>query len=174
MLRSLRKVKPMTNHLLYYERVLEHYENPRNVGKLDPKEKNVGTGLIYGEDGGVIRLQIKIGNSCEIVDAKFKTFGYDSAIAYCSYATEMIKGKNISDAMNMKKPNITEHIKLNPIKLRGDILTDSAIESAINDFKNKNCSCWRCPTISRCHRCGECRFVYCGCMQQAQCRDSKN
>ena len=163
MIRTLKKIKPITNHLVYYEGVLEHYENPRNIGRLDTKDKNVGTGLIYGENGGVIRLQIKIGKSFEIVDAKFKTFGYDSAIAYCSYATDMIKGKNISDAMNMKNPNITDHIKLNPIKLRGDILTDSAIESAISDFKDKNCVCRQCSSVSRCHRCGGCTCVNCGC-----------
>ena len=149
-------MKPITSSRSYYSRVLEHYENPRNVGKLDPTDKNVGTGLVVSATGGVVKLQIKIVKSYKIVDAKFETFGCDSAIASSSYATEMIKGKNISDAINTKKPNITEHIKLTPSKTHGSILTDSAIESAINDFKNKNGICRQCHSTSRCHRCGEC------------------
>jgi len=151
-------MRPITSSRSYYSRVLEHYENPRNVGKLDPTDKNVGTGLVVSATGGVVKLQIKIVKSYKIVDAKFETFGCDSAIASSSYATEMIKGKNISDAINTKKPNITEHIKLTPSKTHGSILTDSAIESAINDFKNKNGICRRCHSASRCHRCGECGF----------------
>ena len=157
MIRAFQKIKHITSNRTYYSKVLEHYENPRNVGKLDPTEKNVGTGLVVSATGGVVKLQIKIINSCEIVDAKFETFGCDSAIASSSYATEMIKGKYIRDAINTKKPNITEHIKLTPSKTHGSILTDSAIESAINDFKNKNGICRRCHSTSRCHRCGECK-----------------
>jgi len=163
-------MKPIRTFHSHYAKVLDHYENPRNVGAFDPSKRDIGTGLVVSSAGGVVKLQIKIGSSFEIVDAKFETFKCDSAIASSSYATEMIKGQNISDAINTKKPNITEHIKLTPVKTHGSILTDSAIESAINDFKNKNCVCRNCPTISRCHRCGECT---CGCMQQAQCRDSK-
>ena len=139
MIRVFRNIKPIKFSRFYHTNVVDHYENPRNVGSFDPKEKNVGTGLVGAPAcGDVMKLQIKVDDSGEIVDAKFKTFGCGSAIASSSYATEVIKGKHISDAVNIKNSDIARHLKLPPVKLHCSMLAEDAIKSAINDFKNKN------------------------------------
>jgi Fe-S cluster assembly scaffold IscU len=122
----------------YHKKVIDHYENPRNVGSFNPKEKNIGTGLVGAPAcGDVMKLQIKVNNSNKIVDAKFKTFGCGSAIASSSYATEHIKGKNIDEAINITNADIAKYLNLPPIKLHCSMLAEDAIKSAIKDFKKK-------------------------------------
>ena len=122
----------------YHEKVIDHYENPRNVGSFNPKEKNIGTGLVGAPAGGdVMKLQIKVNDVGKILDAKFKTFGCGSAIASSSYATEYIKGKNINEAINVTNSDIAEYLNLPPVKLHCSMLAEDAIKSAIKDFKKK-------------------------------------
>jgi len=131
--------KPLNQVRLYHEKVLDHYENPRNVGSLNPKDKNIGTGLVGAPAcGDVMKLQIKVNNSGKIVDAKFKTFGCGSAIASSSYATEYIIGKNITEAINIKNTEIAKHLSLPPVKLHCSMLAEDAIKAAIKDFETKN------------------------------------
>jgi iron-sulfur cluster assembly enzyme ISCU, mitochondrial len=118
--------------------VIDHYENPRNVGSFNSTEKNIGTGLVGSPAcGDVMKLQIKVDNSGTIIDAKFKTFGCGSAIASSSYATEYIKEKNISEAIKIKNSDIANHLNLPPVKLHCSMLAEDAIKSAIKDFKKK-------------------------------------
>ena len=124
--------------MAYSERVIEHYEKPKNVGSLDGSDNNVGTGLVGApECGDVMKLQIKVGDNNEIVDAKFKTFGCGSAIASSSLATEWIKGRSIEEADSIKNVDIVEELSLPPVKINCSVLAEDAIKSAIQDYKNK-------------------------------------
>eukprot|EP01135_Chromosphaera_perkinsii_P003968 Nk52_evm11s265 gene=Nk52_evmTU11s265 len=123
----------------YHEKVIDHYNNPRNVGSLKKGRKNVGTGLVGAPAcGDVMKLQIEVDEKGMIRDAKFKTFGCGSAIASSSLATEMIKGKNINDAVKIKNADIAKELCLPPVKLHCSMLAEDAIKSAIKDFKTKN------------------------------------
>lgn len=122
----------------YHENVIDHYENPRNVGSLDNKDSNVGTGLVGAPAcGDVMRLQIKVDDGGNIVDAKFKTFGCGSAIASSSLATEWIKGKTIDDAGKIKNSDIAKELSLPPVKLHCSMLAEDAIRAAIEDVAKK-------------------------------------
>ena len=125
--------------MAYSERVIEHYEKPKNVGSLDGSDNNVGTGLVGApECGDVMKLQIKVDSETnEIIDAKFKTFGCGSAIASSSLATELIKGKSIEEADSIKNVDIVEELSLPPVKIHCSVLAEDAIKSAIQDYKNK-------------------------------------
>ena len=121
----------------YSPQVLDHYERPRNIGSLDNRSPNVGTGLVGApECGDVMKLQIKVEQD-QIVDAKFKTFGCGSAIASSSLATEWIKGKSITEASTISNTEIVEELSLPPVKIHCSVLAEDAIKSAINDYKSK-------------------------------------
>jgi nitrogen fixation NifU-like protein len=123
----------------YSEKLLEHYENPRNVGALDKSDQNVGTGLVGAPAcGDVMKLQIKVGKDGIIEDAKFKTFGCGSAIASSSLATEWIKGKSIDDAETIKNTDIAQHLSLPPVKIHCSVLAEDAIKAAIRDYRDKH------------------------------------
>ncbi len=124
--------------MAYSEKVIEHYENPRNVGTLDKESESVGTGLVGAPAcGDVMRLQIQVSDEGVIEDAKFKTFGCGSAIASSSLATEWIKGKSIDEAYELKNSQIAEELNLPPVKIHCSVLAEDAIKSAIEDFKKK-------------------------------------
>ncbi len=124
--------------MAYSEKVLDHYENPRNVGTLDKEDPSVGTGLVGAPAcGDVMRLQIRVNDEGIIEDAKFKTFGCGSAIASSSLATEWIKGKNIDEAETIKNTQIVEELNLPPVKIHCSVLAEDAIKSAIADFRAK-------------------------------------
>jgi len=123
----------------YSEKLLEHYENPRNVGALDKSDPSVGTGLVGAPAcGDVMKLQIKVGADGLIEDAKFKTFGCGSAIASSSLATEWIKGKSIDEAEQIKNTQIAQHLALPPVKIHCSVLAEDAIKAAIRDYRAKN------------------------------------
>lgn len=125
--------------MAYSDKILEHYNNPRNVGTLDKESKNVGTGLVGApECGDVMRLQIAIGDDGVITDAKFKTFGCGSAIASSSLATEWLKGRTIDEAMELKNTAIVEELNLPPIKIHCSVLAEDAIKAALKDYLQKN------------------------------------
>ena len=139
MFRFIRNFKISNQICFYHKRVLDHYENPRNVGSFDPKEKNIGTGLVGAPAcGDVMKLQIKVDESGLIEDAKFKTFGCGSAIASSSYITEHIKGKNITDVTNISNTEIAKYLNLPPVKLHCSMLAEDAITQAVINFKQKN------------------------------------
>lgn len=118
--------------------MIDHYENPRNVGSFDKGEKNVGTGLVGAPAcGDVMKLQIKVDEDGKIVDARFKTFGCGSAIASSSLATEWVKGKNIDEAMTIKNTAIAKELSLPPVKLHCSMLAEDAIKAALKDYKIK-------------------------------------
>ena len=122
----------------YNEKIIEHYENPRNVGSLDKSDPNVGTGLVGAPAcGDVMRLQIRVGDGGVIEDAKFKTFGCGSAIASSSLATEWLKGKTVDDAMKIKNMDIAKELSLPPVKIHCSVLAEDAIKAAIEDYKKK-------------------------------------
>ena len=122
----------------YHEKVIDHYENPRNVGSMDKDDDNVGTGLVGAPAcGDVMKLQIKVNDDGKIVDAKFKTFGCGSAIASSSLATEWVKGKNVDDALKIKNTDIAKELSLPPVKLHCSMLAEDAIKAALNDYKVK-------------------------------------
>lgn len=124
--------------VFYHEKVLEHYEKPRNVGSLDKNDSRVGTGIVGAPAcGDVMKLQVKVDKDGKIIDAKFKTFGCMSAIASSSLATEWIKGKSVTDAAEIKNQQIAEELKLPPVKLHCSMLAEDAIKAALNDFKSK-------------------------------------
>ena len=124
--------------MAYSEKVIEHYENPRNVGTLDKNDTTVGTGLVGAPAcGDVMRLQIKVGDDGRIADAKFKTFGCGSAIASSSLATEWLKGKTVEEAETIKNSMIAEELHLPPVKIHCSVLAEDAIKSAIADFRAK-------------------------------------
>jgi nitrogen fixation NifU-like protein len=122
----------------YSDKVIEHYENPRNVGTLDKADPTVGTGLVGAPAcGDVMRLQIKVNDDGVIEDARFKTFGCGSAIASSSLATEWIKGKTIDEAASIKNSQIVEELNLPPVKIHCSVLAEDAIKSAIADYRRK-------------------------------------
>ena len=124
--------------MAYSKEVLDHYENPRNVGTLDKNQDNVGTGLVGAPAcGDVMRLQIKVSKDGVIEDAKFKTYGCGSAIASSSLVTEWVKGRSIEQALDIKNTDIVEHLSLPPVKIHCSVLAEDAIRSAIQDYKSK-------------------------------------
>lgn len=126
--------------MAYSDKVLDHYNNPRNVGSLDKKDPNVGTGLVGApECGDVMKLQIKVDPATGLIeDAKFKTFGCGSAIASSSLATEMLKGKTVDEALAIKNTEIVNELSLPPVKIHCSVLAEDAIKAAINDYKQKS------------------------------------
>ena len=123
--------------MAYSSQLMDHYENPRNVGKLDINDTTVGTGLVGAPAcGDVLKLQIKVDDGV-ITDAKFKTYGCGSAIASSSLVTEWVKGKTIDEAMAIKNTQIAEELALPPVKIHCSILAEDAIKAAINDYKQK-------------------------------------
>jgi Fe-S cluster assembly scaffold IscU len=123
--------------MAYSDKVLDHYDNPRNVGSLDKNATDVGTGIVGApECGDVMKLQIKVEGDT-IVDAKFKTFGCGSAIASSSLATEWIKGKKVDEAMRISNTQIVEELALPPVKIHCSVLAEDAIKAAISDYKTK-------------------------------------
>jgi nitrogen fixation protein NifU and related proteins len=124
--------------MAYSEKVIDHYENPRNVGTLDKEDPSVGTGLVGAPAcGDVMRLQIKVSDDGVIQDAKFKTFGCGSAIASSSLATEWLKGKTVDEANTIRNTMIVKELNLPPVKVHCSVLAEDAIKSAIEDFKQK-------------------------------------
>jgi nitrogen fixation protein NifU and related proteins len=124
--------------MAYSDKVIQHYENPLNVGTLDKDDPSVGTGLVGAPAcGDVMRLQIKVGEDGVIQDARFKTFGCGSAIASSSLATEWIKGKSIDEAETIKNSQIAEELSLPPVKIHCSVLAEDAIKSAIEDYRKK-------------------------------------
>jgi len=126
--------------MAYSEKVIDHYQNPKNVGTLDKGSKNVGTGLVGApECGDVMRLQIEVDDATGMItDAKFKTFGCGSAIASSSLATEWLKGKSVDEALKIDKMDIVEELNLPPVKIHCSVLAEDAIKAAINDYRVKN------------------------------------
>ena len=125
--------------MAYSKKLIDHYENPRNVGSMDKESKEVGTGLVGAPAcGDVMKLQIKVNNSGVIEDAKFKTFGCGSAIASSSLITEWGKGKKIDQASEIKNTEIANHLALPPVKIHCSVLAEDAIKAAIADYKDKN------------------------------------
>ena len=129
----------MIRSFAYDKRVIDHYENPRNVGSFKKSEEGVGTGLVGAPAcGDVMKLQIKVNEDDGTIEkAVFKTFGCGSAIASSSYATELIEGMNLEEAMNIKNTDIASHLKLPPVKLHCSMLAEDAIKAAVNDYKSK-------------------------------------
>lgn len=124
--------------MAYSDKVLDHYENPRNVGSLDKNADNVGTGMVGAPAcGDVMKLQIQVDDSGVIEDAKFKTYGCGSAIASSSLVTEMLKGKTIDEAQDIKNSAIAEELALPPVKIHCSVLAEDAIKAAVADFKSK-------------------------------------
>jgi nitrogen fixation protein NifU and related proteins len=124
--------------MAYSEKVIDHYENPRNVGTLDKEDPNVGTGLVGAPAcGDVMRLQLKIRDDGVIEDAKFKTFGCGSAIASSSLVTEWVKGKSVDAAMGISNKDVARELSLPPVKIHCSVLAEDAIKSAIADYKRK-------------------------------------
>jgi len=124
--------------MAYSKELLDHYENPKNVGSMDKQSEQVGTGLVGAPAcGDVMKLQIKVNNKGVIEDAKFKTFGCGSAIASSSLITEWVKGKNLDEAHSIKNTEIANHLALPPVKIHCSILAEDAIKAAIEDYKKK-------------------------------------
>ncbi len=124
--------------MAYSDKVLDHYENPRNVGALDDKDGSVGTGMVGAPAcGDVMRLQIKVDESGVIEDAKFKTYGCGSAIASSSLLTEWVKGKTLDEAASIKNTEIAEELALPPVKIHCSVLAEDAIKAAVSDLKKK-------------------------------------
>ena len=124
--------------MAYSDKVLDHYDNPRNVGSLDKEDENVGTGLVGAPAcGDVMKLQIRVDDDGVIEDAKFKTFGCGSAIASSSLATEWVKGMSVEEAMEIKNTQIVQELNLPPVKIHCSVLAEDAIRAAIEDYKKK-------------------------------------
>ena len=124
--------------MAYSDKVLDHYENPRNVGKMDASDSNVGTGMVGAPAcGDVMRLQIKVNDEGVIEDAKFKTYGCGSAIASSSLLTEWVKGKNLDEAAMIKNSEIAEELALPPVKIHCSVLAEDAIKAAVEDLRSK-------------------------------------
>jgi nitrogen fixation NifU-like protein len=124
--------------MAYSDKVLDHYENPRNIGTMDKNDPNVGTGLVGAPAcGDVMRLQVHIGDDGKIIDAKFKTFGCGSAIASSSLVTEWVKGKSVDEALTIKNTQIAKELSLPPVKIHCSVLAEDAIKAAIADWKKK-------------------------------------
>ena len=126
--------------MAYSEKVLDHYNNPRNVGSMDKSDPNVGTGMVGApECGDVMKLQLKVNETTGIIeDAKFKTFGCGSAIASSSLATEWVKGKTVEEALEIKNTDIVKELSLPPVKIHCSVLAEDAIKAAITDWKKKH------------------------------------
>ena len=125
--------------MAYSEKVIDHYENPRNVGSFDKNDADVGTGLVGAPAcGDVMKLQIKVNKSGVIEDARFKTFGCGSAIASSSLITEWVKRKSVDEALTIKNTQIAEHLALPPVKIHCSVLAEDAIKAAIKDYKEKH------------------------------------
>ena len=125
--------------MAYSDKVIDHYENPRNVGQLDETMKNVGTGMVGAPAcGDVMRLQIQVDDDGIIEDAKFKTYGCGSAIASSSLLTEWVKGKHLDDAEQIRNTEIAEELALPPVKIHCSVLAEDAIKTAIDDYRKKN------------------------------------
>jgi len=125
--------------MAYSEKVIDHYENPRNIGSMDKADDSVGTGLVGAPAcGDVMKLQIKVNKDGVIEDAKFKTFGCGSAIASSSLITEWVKGKSIDEASKIKNTEIAEYLALPPVKIHCSVLAEDAIKAAVEDYKSKN------------------------------------
>jgi len=124
--------------MAYSDRVIDHYENPRNVGTMDKGDENVGTGLVGAPAcGDVMRLQIRVTDDGRIEDARFKTYGCGSAIASSSLVTEWVKGRTIDEALEIKNREIADHLALPPVKIHCSVLAEDAIRAAIADYKTK-------------------------------------
>lgn len=124
--------------MAYSEKVIDHYENPRNVGKMDVSDSNIGTGMVGAPAcGDVMRLQIKVNPEGIIEDARFKTYGCGSAIAASSLATEWMKGKSLEEAQTIKNSALAEELALPPVKIHCSVLAEDAIKAAIKDYKDK-------------------------------------
>jgi nitrogen fixation protein NifU and related proteins len=124
--------------MAYSDKVLDHYENPRNVGKLDDADENVGTGMVGAPAcGDVMRLQIQVNDEGVIEDAKFKTYGCGSAIASSSLLTEWVKGKNLDEAEQIRNTEIAEELALPPVKIHCSVLAEDAIKAAVKDLRDK-------------------------------------
>ena len=125
--------------MAYSDKVIDHYENPRNVGKLDDSSKNVGTGMVGAPAcGDVMRLQIQVNDKGVIEDAKFKTYGCGSAIASSSLLTEWVKGKNLDEAEEIRNTEIAEELALPPVKIHCSVLAEDAIKAAVRDYREKH------------------------------------
>ena len=126
--------------MAYSDKVIDHYNNPRNVGSLQKEDANVGTGLVGApECGDVMKLQIKVNEATQVIeDARFKTFGCGSAIASSSLATEWVKGKTLEEALKIRNTDIVRELSLPPVKIHCSVLAEDAIKSAINDWKRKH------------------------------------
>lgn len=125
--------------MAYSDKVIDHYENPRNVGKWDPDTDGVGTGMVGAPAcGDVMRLQIKVNDDGIIEDAKFKTYGCGSAIASSSLLTEWVKGKSLDDASQIKNTDIASELALPPVKIHCSVLAEDAIKAAVKDYKDKS------------------------------------
>ena len=137
--------------MAYSEKVVEHYENPRNVGSFDKGDDTVGTGMVGAPAcGDVMKLQIKVNPVTGLIeDAKFKTYGCGSAIASSSLVTEWVKGKSLDEALTIKNTHIAEELALPPVKIHCSILAEDAIKAAVNDYKNKSASAL--PSGSQAH-----------------------
>ncbi len=124
--------------MAYSEKVIDHYENPRNVGKMDDQDRNVGTGMVGAPAcGDVMRLQIQVNNDGVIEDAKFKTYGCGSAIASSSLLTEWVKGRHLDDAETIKNTEIAKELSLPPVKIHCSVLAEDAIKAAVKNFRDK-------------------------------------
>jgi len=136
--------------MAYSDKVIDHYNNPRNVGTLDKSSNDVGTGLVGApECGDVMRLQIKVNPDTQVIEeAKFKTFGCGSAIASSSLATEWIKGKKVEDALAIKNTDIVKELALPPVKIHCSVLAEDAIRAAIGDWKKKHGSAEQVPVAA--------------------------
>jgi nitrogen fixation NifU-like protein len=136
--------------MAYSNKVIDHYENPRNVGSLPKEDPNVGTGLVGApECGDVMKLQVKVNPETGVIDdAKFKTFGCGSAIASSSLATEWLKGKTVEQALAIKNTDIVEELALPPVKIHCSVLAEDAIKAAINDYKTKQQSAGAAATTT--------------------------
>ena len=125
--------------MAYSDKVLDHYENPRNVGKMDADSEDVGTGIVGAPAcGDVMRLQIKVGEDGVIEDAKFKTYGCGSAIASSSLLTEWVKGRTLDEAEGIKNTEIAEELALPPVKIHCSVLAEDAIKAAVKDYRDKH------------------------------------
>ncbi len=136
--KNIKYFKKLNIKRCYHKKVIDHYENPRNVGSLDKSDKNVGSALVGAPAcGDVMKLQIKVKDDV-IIESKFKTFGCGSAIASSSLATEWIKNKKLNEALKINNKDLASYLKLPPVKLHCSMLAEDAIKNAINDYKKKN------------------------------------
>lgn len=136
--KAIKRSALQTSTRPYHAKVIDHFEAPRNVGKLDAKKKNVGTGMVGAPAcGDVMKLQIEVDDDGNIIDAKFKTFGCGSAIASSSLATEWLKGSTLKEAQKIRNSDLAEELCLPPVKIHCSVLAEDAIKSAIKDLKKK-------------------------------------